>query len=298
MRTKAIALFVASLLCGASNAQYVPDSVAIPLVSDVFVLGGFQVERDYAMGLLQWRSLLPTSELLKNDLSGYTRGRGLFRDLARAGLFSAHATLRLGGPAREKRSGAYLRAGVSYQAHSGSSTSLSRYDRVPYDTLTSSQTGNITLVDSVFSSRYDISHSYQQLMLDASLIFMKEFPLRWALYGGAGAAVGAAFGGVGRVEYHEDRYVSPSYGSGSYSGGFGIDPYQEEEIRTKDDLVVVLYVPLGVSYRLGRRNAFWRALNLCYEMRPSLSLGGVPEVQPGPRTAWGHLFGLRVDLAR
>ncbi len=297
MRTKAIALFAASMLCGASQAQYVPDTVAIPLVSDVFVLGGSQVERDYVMGLMQWRSLMPNSELLKRDLNGYWRGRGFGRNLAAAGLFSAHASFRLGGAERVKRSGAYLRAGFSYQAHVGTGMSLRLEDRVPYDTLTSSQTGDITLVDSVYSSRYDITHRYQQLMLDVSMIFMKEFPRRWTLYGGAGVAVGGAFGGIGRVEYQEDRYTSPSIG-GSGGRGFGIDPDEEEEFRTKDDLVFVLYMPLGVSYRLGRRHAFWRALNLCYEMRPSLSFGGVPEVQPGPRTAWGHLFGLRVDLAR
>lgn len=296
MRTKAIALFAASMLCGASQAQYVPDTTAIPLVSDVFVLGGSQVERDHVMGLLQWRSLLPNSELLKRDLSGYGRERGFGRNLAAAGLFSVHASFRLGGAERAKRSGAYLRTGFSYQAHGGTGMSLSRYDRVPYDTLTSSQTGNITLVDSVYSSRYDITHRYQQVMLDASVIFMKEFPRRWALYGGAGAAVGGAFGGIGRVEYQEDRYVSHYSGSGGR--GFGIDADEEEEFRTKDDFVLVLYAPLGVSYRMGRRHVFWRALNLCYEMRPSLSFGGVPEVQPGPRAAWGHLFGLRVDLAR
>lgn len=295
MRTKTIALLAASLLCGASNAQYVPDTVAIPLVSDVFVLGGSQVERDYVLGLMQWRTLLPNSEMLERDLSGYGLERGFGRDLGLAGMFSVHASFRLGGAERVKRSGAYLRAGFSYQAHVGTSMSLWQYERVPYDTLTSAQTGNITLVDSVYSNRYDITHRYQQLMLDASVIFMKEFPRRWALYGGAGAAVGGAFGGVGRVEYQEDRYTTHL---GSGMRGFGIDPDEVEEFRTKDDLVLVLYAPLGVSYRLGRRHAFWRALNLCYEMRPSLALGGVPEVQPGPRTAWGHLFGLRVDLMR
>jgi len=294
MTMHALILLTTSMTWVAAPAQSVPDSTAIPMVADVFVLGGSGMQQAQAMGLAQWQSMLHSSKLLKNDLSDHAQEQ-VSRQRSSIEVFSAQVSFRLRGPAHMNRSGTYLRAGFAHEAHSGARLSLARQVSMPYDTLTSAQTGSITLVDSVYSSRYDISHSHRQLMVDVSVIFLKEFAGRWALYGGAGATVGAAYGSIGRIEHKEDRFISPAAVAGGQWKGTG---ERTEEISTKDELVFGFYVPLGVSYRLGTHRAFWRAMNLCYELRPSVAQGGAPYAYTGLHTAVKHMFGLRVDLAR
>ncbi|MBP7514388.1 MAG: hypothetical protein KA791_07565 [Flavobacteriales bacterium] len=299
MRTRELTLaFAASLGC-AAVAQYEPDTLkALPPVCDVFVLPGGQLENMYAIGLDQWRELAPTSDLLSQDLSGYRgdfRGKG---DRARSMGLAMSIGLRLGGPSRTNRSGSYLRAGFTYQSHEGNDLDLRMDTRTPYDTLTSAQTGQVTYVDSLTIRRYQMSHRYEQVALDGSLIFLKEYPKRWSLYGGVGLQLGLSMAGRVQVDHTVERLIDPSLVSGQ-SGNPNRDQEREtEEFATKSDLCMALYAPLGVSYRLGRKSLFWRAMNLTCELRPTLAFGGVPELSAGARAGLGSYFGLRVDLAK
>ena len=68
-RTMTLAFFGMSFL--AATAQYEPDTLKpLPLVCDVFIMPGGQLESMYAIGLDQWRKLAPNSDLLSQDLSG------------------------------------------------------------------------------------------------------------------------------------------------------------------------------------------------------------------------------------
>lgn len=300
MNTRSLILAFVSVSCSASLAQYEPDTLKpLPLVCDVFLLPGGQIESMYAIGLDQWRMLAPKSDLLAGNLSDHKYDNRRDQDLSRAGLLAAAVSCRLGGPARMNRSGAYVRAGFAFQNHAGNDLRLRKETRTPFDTLTSSQTGTSTFIDSLTISTYDLTHTYSQLALDGSVIFLKEYPKRWSIYGGGGVQVGFAFDGRAQVSHYIERRTDPRL-SPSGSSGNPTDAFDStrEEFRTKDDLTFALYAPLGVTYRLGKKRAFWRALNLCYEMRPTLSLGGVPEIDLGARVVVGQYFGLRVDLLK
>lgn len=292
--------FAACVLLGLhAVAQYEPDSIRpLPLVCDVFVLPGGQLESMYAVGLEQWRTLLPASALIAGDLSDHKYDNRRDGDLARASLLAGRLSFRMSGPSRVKRSGAYLRAGFAFQSHAGNDLRLRKETRVPFDTLASAQTGGSIFIDSLTVSTYTLEHDYKQLALDASVIFMKEYPKRWALYGGAGAQLGIAFEGVGRVRHTVERLTDPHLQTLTGSGSARSIETASEEFHTKGDMTGALYASLGVSYRLGLKRPFWRALNLCYEMCPSLIFGGVPELDTGARAVVANYFGLRVDLVK
>src|SRR5690606_40662598 len=76
MTMHALILLTTSMTWVAAPAQSVPDSTAIPMVADVFVLGGSGMQQAQAIGLAQWQSMLHSSKLLKNDLSDHA-GAGL-----------------------------------------------------------------------------------------------------------------------------------------------------------------------------------------------------------------------------
>ena len=300
MRTRELTIAVAATLGCAAAAQYEPDTLKpLPPVCDVFVLPGGQAESMYAVGIEQWRKLAPASELLKTDLSDHyfnDRG-GNGRGPASAMGLSMSVAVRLGGAGRTRRSGAYLRAGFTYQRHDGTDLLLRKETRTPYDSLTSAQTGQVTYVDSLTISRYDLTHTYSDIALDASLIFLKEYPKRWSLYGGAGLKLGMSFSGRVQVIHTVEHRTDPSLVTGTGPQDRDMEATREE-FTTDGDLCLALYVPLGVSYRLGKKSAFWRAMNLFYELRPSLDFGGVPELAAGARAGLGQFFGLRVDLVK
>ncbi len=296
-RTMTLAFFGMSFL--AATAQYEPDTLKpLPLVCDVFIMPGGQLESMYAIGLDQWRKLAPNSDLLSQDLSGYRSDFWSKGDRAQAMGLAMSIGIRLGGPARTKRSGAYLRAGFTYQSHDGNDLDLRMDTRTPYDTLTSTQTGQVTYVDSLTIRRYHMSHRYEQVALDASLIFLKEYPRRWSLYGGVGLQLGLSMAGRVQVDHTIERLIDPSLVSGQATNPDRDLEREAEEFTTQSDLCLAVYVPLGVSYRLGRKSLFWRAMNLTYELRPTLAFGGVPELSAGARAGLGSYFGLRVDLVK
>ncbi len=287
----------ALLLVASMNGQYVPDTLAARLrLTDVFLYSGGLPDPAYAASLADWRLMAPNSTLLARDLTDHDLRNGGEQVI---GAFAASVCLdlRKAGPAA--RSGAYLRIGFNFMQHAGRGTELVKETYSPYDTLTSSQTGEVTYIDSVVTSRYSFDHRYGQLALDAAVIYLKEYPRRWSLFGGGGIQVGSSFAGKVSVQHSIQREVTPRLvGEFGRPDDRGASSSVSEDLRSRSDVFIAAYVPLGVCYRLGLKRPFWRAMNLCYEMRPMLWLGGAPELNAGPQVGVAHYFGWRVDLVK
>ncbi|HEY0978411.1 MAG TPA: hypothetical protein VGE21_13140 [Flavobacteriales bacterium] len=216
-------------------------------------------------------SLAPRSILLQQDLSDHTFHADHYGYAD--GLFEMSLGLRvfpgIGARAPE------LRVGVLY-SRTGLEAAFARHTAVPYDTLTSAQTGQQFIVDSVSTSTYDIRYSAERFGVHAALVWSR--PARWSLYAGIGVMGGATLNArtevrhevVNEVEHlgHDDpyptrdRYVEP----------------QRELHRNRSGWWTGGYVPLGVDFRLGRSHVFWSRIHLCYEVRPMLMVQGIPEI--------------------
>jgi hypothetical protein len=284
------ALFCITFGC---SAQYDPDTARAPVrITDVLVRWGGLNAQAYANTLGDWRSLAPLSTLAARDLSDhrYVRSRP-----SPVFSFSGHVLLPLRPTARSS-GGLFVAAGFSFFRHSGS-LALERVTRTRTDTLTSSQTGQATYVDSVTTSRYEFTHSYDQLALDGALLYCKEYPRHWSVYAGAGVLFGVSLQCRARLGRSLEHSVEPRLSPGPPNDRGGRSPFvEEEEFRTKDALFAAVHVPLGVCYRLGLKRPFWRAVNLCYELRPMVWIGGPPELRTGAQLGVASYFGLRIDL--
>ncbi len=294
---KNILLPCALLLAASVEAQYVPDTTILRhCVTDVFLYSGGLPDPSYAASLGDWRLLAPNSTLLGRDLSDHEEVTG-GQQVIGAFAASVCVDLRKAGPVT--RSGAYLRFGFNFMQHAGEGMNLRKETYTPYDTLTSAQTEQVTFIDSVVTSSYSIEHTYSQLALDAAVIYLKEYPRHWSLFGGGGVQLGSSFAGKVSVRHAVYREVEPRFIGGQDRPGEGrVSSSEMEDLRTRSDVFVAAYVPLGVCYRLGLKRPFWRAMNLCYEMRPMLWLGGAPELKAGPQVGVVHYLGWRVDLVK
>jgi hypothetical protein len=283
------------LLAVSAPAQYVPDTAASrQCITDVFLYSGGLPDPAFAASIADWRLLAPNSTLMARDLSDHDELSG---DQQMIGGFAASVVLDLRKAGSVPRTGAQLRLGFNFMQHAGQGMELRKKTYTPYDTLTSAQTGEVTYIDSVVTSRYSFDHSYGQLGLDAAVIYLKEYPRHWSLFGGGGLQVGTSFAGKVSVRHSVNRELTPRFiGEQGRPNEEGASSSVSEQLRTRGDVFVAAYIPLGVSYRLGLKRSFWRAMNLCYEMRPMLWLGGAPELDAGPQVGVAHYLGWRVDL--
>lgn len=240
------------------------------------------------------------STLFTGDLTGYTNydyysypfemGAGLF-----TGGLSIHPLRRANAPGPE------LRLGFLYGGRTGSSGYYSRVETSPYDTLTSSQTGDMYYVDSVWGSSYYIAQTYERLGLDAALVWHTQG--RWSIHAGAGLMAGVLANMRTTIQYDEFSSVTAvstnsSSGSTYAYGYYGMGDYSSstETLQRGTGWWTSLYIPLGLDFRFGRTGDFWTHVHAFMELRPQLVVQHTADL--GTRTSFGtqSLFGFRFRL--
>lgn len=242
------------------------------------------------------------STLFTGDLSGYSNYDyyGYPWDMG-AGLFTGGLSLH--PLRRENAPGPELRLGFIYGGRSGRSGYYSRTDSSPYDTLTSSQTGDQYYVDSVWGSSYYVAQTYERFGLDAALVWHTQG--RWSIHAGAGLMAGALanvqtiiqfdeFSGVTAASTNSSSGSSSSYAYGYY--GMGDHSSSTETLQRGTGWWTSLYIPLGLDFRFGRTGDFWTRVHAFMELRPQLVVQHANDL--GTNTSFGiqNLFGLRFRL--
>lgn len=259
----------------------------------VYVAGGAYLVAGQPLFRGDLDKLAAGSVLLSQDLSDHT----FSNDRYYSATGSFEVSLGLYPCERQGRQGPELRLGVIYAGGVSQSAFLQRTIRTPYDTLTSSQTGEQVFVDSVHQSNYWIRRSAERFGLNASLIWRTD--ARWSFFGGVGLAGGLAMNAGTSVTHDTYEGIDgpgSSYENGHYSnGGYG-NRDNLEVFRNGTGWWLSMYTPIGLDFQIARRNAFWNRLHLYYEVRPQLIMQGSPEL--GTYTDFGmqSLFGARLKL--
>ena len=197
-----------------------------------------------------------------------------------------------------ERRGPEVRAGISYAGTQNLRAALDRTTRSPYDTLTSSQTGDQTFVDSVFSDRIRVQHTAQRVGLNAAIIWRSSG--RWSVYGGVGVAGGPVLNA--RTEVWQDGNRDVAEREESTDDVDLIAPWDlplpntSEVYRNATGWWFSMYVPFGIDLQLARKKTFLSRVHFLIEVRPQLAHQGTPEL--GTRTSIGQqtLSGLRLEL--
>jgi len=157
-----------------------------------------------------------------------------------------------------------------------------------YDTLTSSQTGQQTFIDTSYSRSYHMNYSDQQIRLDGAMIFRMFPEKRWSLHAGLGASIGMSYRASTSIELWESSYNS----TGNYGYGTGTN----ESFKNKNSLGAALYIPLGVDFCIGKKREFWMPFHLYSETRPSLNINSINGIGTTFSPGMSSAVGLRVKL--
>ena len=269
-------------------------------VSEVYVQPGMYFGQSPTLTLDDYKTLAPGSTLLTNDFSTYDShdNYGVTGNFAFA--MAVGITFKNKNGDAPKRN-PVLRIGVTYNSVSLDGLSYSKEERFAHDTLTSSQTGEMFFIDSIAYSGYNMNHKYDQLSVDASVLFRTNPEARWHLFGGIGATVGMSLISKTEISFYESNSIEDvekdydSYGGkfNKYHDDYNVDGITET-YRNDNVYGFSGYVPMGVDFRISNKNEFFKNVHLYYEVRPKVSYTMVPELRSELSAGFQQGLGVKI----
>jgi hypothetical protein len=280
---KKVTLLAALILSTAAFSQNLK-------ISEIHISNGSGSMEAQNGTLTDFAKLAPNSAILGMDLSQLTPYNYMYYRGFGMNSGSNSTSLQLGLQCA-KMPKITFRVGLTHvsnysllSAHGGYS------ETAPYDTLTSSQTGQQTFIDSSYAKSYDMNYSNQQIRLDGAMIFRMFPEKRWSLHTGLGASIGMSYRASTSIRYWESSSINS--GSGSYYNGNGLN----ETFKNKNSMGASLYIPLGIDFCIGKKREFWMPFHLYVESRPSLNINSINGIGTTFSPGMSSAVGLRVKL--
>lgn len=300
MKTTNILLAVILLTVSFSVFGQEPPSKKIKKISiqDFYIQTGMFLERNTNGTLTDFKTLAPQSVLLNSNMTDYSQSGG-FRMTGNS-MFSVMLGLQFSDKQRTiYKANPQLRLGISYFSGTTLSGGSYKADRKPYDTLTSTQTGQSVYIDSINTKNYNMNYSSEQLRFDGSLIFRTNPEARWSIFTGIGITAGLSINANTEIYYSsygrtETRYANGNTSSSyNYSGSYNT---KTEKFKNKTNFGASTYIPMGIDFRIGKKREFWKRTHLFYELRPGINITSIPELRTITNASLQHGLGLRVLL--
>ena len=262
---------------------------------DFSFASGFQSSSPKQLSLEEYRSLLPQSELLKQDF--LNNGNNYYYDyyyFTAAPLLNFLWSYQIAvNPSFEQR----LRIGVTYSGSTSVQSSFTNQTNTPYDTLTSSQTGGQTYVDSVYSEYLNVDYSQDQIGLDISYLLKSNPNARWGFYTGIGAVLGVSVNSEAYLWQNSYSYYTNSTGEFYPYNEDYYDNGKSETYSLGSTFFGQIYLPIGVDFRLSKKNEFWKRMHLYTEMRPNMQIVTVEGLDTSVLLSYGWAaFGVRFEF--
>lgn len=280
---KKISLFAALVLSAAAFSQKLT-------ISEIHISSGNGSLGTQDGTLTDFAKLAPNSAILGMDLSQLTQyNYGIFNAFGMNSGYSSNS-LQLGLQCA-KMPKITFRVGLTHVSNFGLLSAHGGFtESAPYDTLTSSQTGQQTFIDSSHSKSYHMNYSNQQIRLDGAMIFRMFPEKRWSLHAGLGASIGMSYHASTSIQYWESSGI---YGGNEYNyNETGIN----ETFENKNSLGASLYIPLGLDFCIGKKREFWMPFHLYVETRPSLNINSINGIGSSFSPGISSAAGLRVKL--
>ena len=239
-----------------------------------------------------FKTLAPNSSILAMDFSQYNP-QG-FPTYHTPGMnMSSSYSLQLGLQCAKMPKVTY-RVGITHFTNAGVLSANGVYSQsFPYDTLTSSQTGEQTFLDSTNTKYYSMNHSNQQIRLDGAMIFRMFPEKRWSIHTGLGASIGMSYQSNTDINFWETSSMS----SGNYYGDYyDHQNVERESYKNKNSIGASLYIPFGIDFGIGKKREFWMPFHLYIETRPSLNINSINGIGTSFSPGMSSAAGLRVKL--
>lgn len=267
-------------------------------ITDYYIhTGGFTTQ--FLKGSLADFQLLAPNSVLLNKYGGTFPNSDSYAFLDRSNsMFSVLLGLKFSDKQKTRyKNNMQLRIGISYYSNTHLSYGMNSSVKIPFDTLTSSQTGETMYIDSVISRTLEMNYNSEQLRIDGSLIFRTNPEARWSLYSGIGLSAGMSFNAKTYIFYSKMSQIQgrEPFHYSNYNNNY--DETSESEVITNNtNFGFSAYIPLGIDFRIGKKREFWKRIHLFYEIRPSINITYIPNLRTITNTAVQHGVGCKISM--
>ncbi len=242
-----------------------------------------------------FQKLAPQSELLKMNLKEFNSSY-YYDELHSNTITGGYAHFNIVGKDRpEALFSRSFRIGIAYADQSTYFNSYNRIETFTIDTVTSNTTGIQYPIDSTASQSLSMNYNQSQLYVDAAYLLQTGECNRFSLFGGLGAAVGLTIDAFTTV-YLSDNFSYAANTPQLFQPQDEDYNYKEEVFKNKVGVSFIASIPLGVDFRIGQNRSFWKNSHLCFEIRPSLYVNQIPEVETELTTAVISMFSYRFQF--
>lgn len=251
-------------------------------LSEAQLYSGMNIYPGESLTLVEMNKFAPGSEILAKDYTG-------FYGVPYHTIYTSNSLNASLGLTFAKKPHGLFRIGINYSNRRYFSGGLTNTTSSPYDTLVSTQTGQMYFIDSSNMRNMSMSYNTDQIGLDLSMVYRTDPSARWSLHGGIGVLLSYSFNATTSIYYHSVSSIS------NYSGNtYGEVIYEYEHFRNKGFISPTVYLPLGIDFRVGKNRDFWNRIHLFYELRPSISFAFISEYGDLLRVNLTNGLGLRV----
>jgi hypothetical protein len=194
-----------------------------------------------------------------------------------------------------------LNIGITFNSGSTVNAYYYRNQSFRFDTLSSPTSTNVIYLDSVTNESYRMNYFFEQIGINTNLIFRTQPNARWSIYSGFGVSATASLRTETHISYYLSKnmyYVFPGTGSTSSFSSNNDDTFESyDEIHAnKTNVSCFAYIPLGIDFRIAKKNEFWNKMHLVMEMQPGLAIDYIPELGTTTYGVFRANFGLRIEI--
>ena len=242
--------------------------------NSVSLFGGSGSMGGTATSISDFEKLSSNSTFIKNDFTGFDTYNYFDNYLDYTGVYFNFDIQSSENSIFKNKS---LRLGVSFAENSALSLGYFKDDYFRIDTLTSSQTGKETYVDSIRSQNYTFDYTQQQIFLNAAYLVGTNPESRFSFYSGLEISLGFSISNQTELSYSEYNSYDGFYGS-NYKDLDKDRVSTTESYRNQSGFAFMASIPFGVDFRVGKNRPFWRKCHFILEYKPGLSIISIPEI--------------------
>lgn len=244
----------------------------------------------------EFNVLAPGAQMPENSMS-YTTNFGWYASTLNMNV--AFHPLKQNGLAGEYNKNRTFRAGISAQGINASIYNTSNSFTTRIDTLVSSGNGSIYgFVDSINQDFTYSSYMATAVKLDFSYLASTDVSKRFSFYSGAGLNFGLTIAPRTEIQSHSwdsERITDTNDNYISNQSVYNALNVNRQVYQNKMGYMAALYVPIGVDFRLGKKNEVMKKMHLFFELRPTISVLSIPEAKTYVYPSMQNCFGLKIE---
>ena len=244
----------------------------------------------------EFNVLAPGAQIPANSMP-YTTQFGW--DAPTLNINVAFHPLKKNGMAGEYNKNRTLRTGISAQGISASIYNTSNSFTTRIDTLVSSANNSIYgFVDSIHRDFTYSSYLSTAVKLDFAYLASTDITKRMTFYSGVGLNFGITI--ASRTEIHSHSWDSEQITDTndnyiSTQSVYNSSNVNRQVYQNKMGYMAAMYVPIGVDFRLGKKNEVMKKMHLFFELRPTVSVLRIPETKTYVYPSMQNCVGLKFE---